>query len=92
MAPKNDKATPVIAPDFCGLVILTTSTGVNLLAEVRDGKVFRNVAVFLLPRETFTPILEKYVTIVKSSKAARSPAGVSGRRSNGRQRGNGSRR
>ena len=68
MARKGNKSKPVIAPDFCGLVILTTSTGVNLLAEVRDGKVFRNVAVFLLPRETFTPILEKYVTIVKPRK------------------------
>jgi hypothetical protein len=70
MAPKNHKAKPVIAPDFCGLVILTTSTGVELLAEVRDGKVFRNVAVFLIPREVFSPILEKYVTIVKRDAAA----------------------
>jgi len=64
----DHKAKPVIAPDFCGLVILTTSTGVNLLAEVRDGKVLRNVAVFLVPREVFSPILEKYVTIVKPRK------------------------
>lgn len=60
-----DKGKPIIGPDFCGLVVLTTSTGVNLLAEVRNGKVFRNVAVFLIPREEFTPILEKYVTIGK---------------------------
>ena len=62
----DHKAKPVIASDFCGLVILTTSTGVNLLAEVRDGKVFRNVAVFLIPREGFMPLLDKYVDIVKS--------------------------
>jgi len=70
MAPKGSKDKPVIGPDFCGLVILTTSTGVNLLAEVRDGKVFRNVAVFLVPREVFSPILEKYVTLVKRDAAA----------------------
>jgi hypothetical protein len=69
MATKNGKTKPIIAADFCGLVILTTSTGVNLLAEIRDGHVFRNVAVFLIPREDFNPLLEKYVTLVKPRKA-----------------------
>ena len=70
MADKGGKQEPIIAPDFCGLVILTTSTGVNLLVEVRDGKVFRNLAVFLVPREEFYPQLEKYVTLVKRDAAA----------------------
>ena len=68
MAAKDGKDQPIFGRHFCGLVILTTSTGVNLLAEVRNGKVFRNVAVFLIPREEFSPILEKYVTIEKLGK------------------------
>jgi hypothetical protein len=68
MAAKDGKDQPIFGRHFCGLVILTTSTGVDLLAEVRNGKLFRNVAVFLIPREEFNPILEKYVTIVKPRK------------------------
>jgi len=59
MAAKN------IPADYTGLANVTTSSGVKLLVEVVDGKVIRNVAVFLIPGEEVDALLEKYVTLVK---------------------------
>jgi len=60
---------PIIPAGYTGLANVTTSSGVKLLAEIIDGKLVRNVAVYLIPGEEVDALLEKYVTIVRKGEA-----------------------